>query len=189
MKPAQRKPTNWKQSLATFFLLAGTVTLTACGGGGGGGGGSSSDPAAVSTPSADQDPEGIIEEPAPATTDASFARVNTDVIQAKCMSCHIDGSLAQNTPLVYVGSSTSTHEVVNYNVVMNYFDAADGNKAKYLQKAQGGAAHGGGAVINSASAEFKLLNEWINSLETEETAPTEVDLSLRKHSSHTVYSE
>ena len=34
MKPAQRKPTNWKQSLATFFLLAGTVTLTACGGGG-----------------------------------------------------------------------------------------------------------------------------------------------------------
>jgi hypothetical protein len=92
MKPAQRKKTNWKQSLATFFLLAGTVTLTACGGGGGGGG-SSSDPAAVSTPSADQDPEGIIEEPtptveAPATTDASFARVNTDVIQAKCMSCH-----------------------------------------------------------------------------------------------------
>jgi len=73
--------------------------------------------------------------------------------------------------------------------VMNYFDAADGNKEKYLQKAQGGAAHGGGAVINSASAEFKLLNEWINSLETEEAAPTEVDLSLRKHSSHTVYSE
>jgi len=175
MKPAQRKKTNLKQSLVTFFLLAGTVTLTACGGGGGGGGGgSSSDPAAVSTPSADQDPEGIIEEPAPATTDASFARVNTDVIQAKCMSCHIDGSLAQNTPLVYVSSSTSTHEVVNFNVVMNYFEAADGNKEKYLQKAQGGAAHGGGAVINPSSAEYKLLNDWINSLQSEETASVEV---------------
>jgi hypothetical protein len=119
MKPAQRKKTNLKQSLVTFFLLAGTVTLTACGGGGGGG--SSSDPAAVSTPSADQDPKGEIVEPtptveAPATEDDSFARVNTDVIQAKCMSCHIDGSLAQNTPLVYVSSSTSTHEVVNFNV-------------------------------------------------------------------------
>jgi hypothetical protein len=34
-------------------------------------------------------------------------------------------------------------------------------KEKYLQKAQGGAAHGGGAVINSSSAEFKLLNDWI----------------------------
>ena len=39
MKPAKRKNTNWKQSLATLFLLAGTITLTACGGGGGGGGG------------------------------------------------------------------------------------------------------------------------------------------------------
>ena len=57
---------------------------------------------------------------------------------------------------------------------MNYFDAADGNKEKYLQKAQGGAAHGGGAVINSSSAEYKLLNDWINSLETEdETAAVE----------------
>ncbi len=57
---------------------------------------------------------------------------------------------------------------------MNYFDAADGNKEKYLQKAQGGAAHGGGAVINSSSNEYKLLNDWINSLETEdETAAVE----------------
>ncbi len=68
MKPAKRKNTNWKQSLATLFLLAGTITLTACGGGGGGGGGSSSAPstdstpvlAPVSTPSADQDPKGEI---------------------------------------------------------------------------------------------------------------------------------
>jgi len=173
MKPAQRKKTNWKQSLATFFLLAGTVTLTACGGGG-----SSSDPAAVSTPSADQNPEGIIEEPtptveAPATTDASFARVNTEVLQAKCMMCHIDGGLAGGTSLTYANPSSSTHEFINYNVVMNYFDAADGNKEKYLQKAQGGAAHGGGAVLNSSSAEFKLLNEWIDSLETDEEEVTQ----------------
>ena len=40
---------------------------------------------------------------------------------------------------------------------------------KYLQKAQGG------AVINPASTEYKLLNEWIDSLETEgETASVEV---------------
>ena len=144
-----------------------------------------------------EEPEISVEEDVSEDTDASFSRVNTEILQAKCIVCHMDGSLAQNTPLVYVSSSTSTHEVINYNVVMNYFDAAKGNKEKFLQKAQGGAAHGGGAVINSASAEFKLLNEWINSLETEETAPTEteetapteVDLSLRKHSSHTVYSE
>ena len=152
---------------------------------------------ASATPIPPEEPEISVEEDVSEDTDASFSRVNTEILQAKCIVCHMDGSLAQNTPLVYVSSSTSTHEIVNFNVVMNYFDAADGNKAKYLQKAQGGAAHGGGAVINSASAEFKLLNEWINSLETEETAPTEteetapteVDLSLRKHSSHTVYSE
>ena len=152
---------------------------------------------ASATPIPPEEPEISVEEDVSEDTDASFSRVNTEILQAKCIVCHMDGSLAQNTPLVYVSSSTSTHEVINYNVVMNYFDAAKGNKEKFLQKAQGGAAHGGGAVINSASAEFKLLNEWINSLETEETAPTEteetapteVDLSLRKHSSHTVYSE
>jgi hypothetical protein len=131
-----------------------------------------------------------VEEDVLEDTDASFSRVNTEILQAKCIVCYMDGSLAQNTPLVYVSTSTSTHELTNYNVVLNYFDAADGNKERFLQKAQGGAAHGGGAVINPASAEFKLLNEWINSLETEEeTASAEVDLSLRKYSSHTVYSE
>ena len=92
MKPAKRKNTNWKQSLATFFVLVGTITLTACGGGGGGGGGSSSTPstvstpAAVSTPSADQDPKGEIVEPTPTVEapayNASFARVNSEVLQA-----------------------------------------------------------------------------------------------------------
>ena len=181
MKPAKRKNTNWKQSLATLFLLAGTITLTACGGGGGGGGGSSSAPstvstpapAPVSTPSADQDPKGIIEEPVPSVGN-EFARVNTEVLQAKCMMCHMEDGFAGHTPLTYSNPSSSTHEIANYNVVMNYFDAADGNKEKYLQKAQGGAAHGGGAVINSSSAEYKLLNDWINSLETEdETAAVE----------------
>ena len=51
MKPAKRKKANWKQSLATLFLLAGTITLTACSGGRGGGeGSSSSTPSTVSTP-------------------------------------------------------------------------------------------------------------------------------------------
>ena len=43
-----------------------------------------------------------------------------------------------------------------------------------LFRSQGGAAHGGGAVLNSSSNEYKLLNDWINSLETEdETAAVE----------------
>ncbi len=118
MKPAKRKNTNWKQSLATFFVLAGTSPLAACGGGGGGGGGSSSTPSTVSTTSADQDPKGEIVEPtptveAPAATDASFARVNTEVLQAKCMMCHMDGGFAQNTPLIYSNPSSSIHEIAN----------------------------------------------------------------------------
>ena len=104
MKPAKRKKINWKQSLATFFVLAGTITLTACGGGGGGGGGSSSAPSTVSTPtpapasthSSDQDPQGIIEEPGPSVGN-EFARINTEVLQAKCMMCHMDGGLAGGT--------------------------------------------------------------------------------------------
>ena len=164
-------------------MLAGKINLTACGGGGS----SSSTPSTVltptpapdSTPSADQDPKGEIVEPtptveAPSNTVTSFARVNTEVLQAKCMMCQMDVDLAGATPLTNTCPSSSTRELANYNAVMNYFDAADGNKKKYLQKTQGGAAHGG-AVINPASTEYKLLNEWIDSLETEgETASVEV---------------
>ncbi len=160
MKPAKRKNTNWKQSLATFFVLAGTITLTACGGGGGGGGSSSSQPSTVSTPNpSTATTQSSVSTPTPDTTTTSpdpidtdtFSHVNTEVFQAKCMMCHMDGGLAGGTSLTYANPSSSTHELANYNVVMNYFDAADGNKEKYLQKAQGGAAHGGVAVINSSS--------------------------------------
>jgi len=99
-------------------------------------------------------------------TDASFSRVNTEILQAKCMMCHMDGGLAGGTPLTYANPSSSKHEVINYSVVVNYFSAADGNKEKFLQKAQGGGAHGGGAIINSSSTEFQLLQSWIDSLET-----------------------
>ena len=124
-------------------MLAGTITLTACGGGG-----SSSftpstvltpTPAPDSTPSADQDPKGEIVEPtptveAPSNTVTSFARVNTEVLQAKCMMCQMDGGLAGATPLTNTNPSSSTHELANYNVVMNYFDAADGNKKNIYRR-------------------------------------------------------
>ena len=124
-------------------MLAGTITLTACGGGGS----SSSTPSTVltptpapdSTPSADQDPKGEIVEPtptveAPSNTVTSFARVNTEVLQAKCMMCQMDGGLAGATPLTNTNPSLSTHELANYNVVMNYFDAADGNKKNIYRR-------------------------------------------------------
>ena len=152
------------------LIAAAAATLVGCGGGGAGGGGDTA-PAAVSIPAPTPTPAPVVE--TPADTDASFARVNTEVLQAKCMMCHIEDGFAGHTPLTYSNPSSTIHEVANYNVVMNYFEAADGNKEKYLQKAQGGAAHGGGAVLNSSSAEYKLLNDWINSLETEEEEVTQ----------------
>ena len=152
------------------LIAAAAATLVGCGGGGAGGGGDTA-PAAVSIPAPTPTPAPVVE--TPADTDASFARVNTEVLQAKCMMCHIEDGFAGHTPLTYSNPSSTIHEVANYNVVMNYFEAADGNKEKYLQKAQGGAAHGGGAVLNSSSAEYKLLNDWINSLETEEEQVTQ----------------
>ena len=101
MRPAKRKKTNWKQSLATLFLLAGTITLTACGGGGGGGQGSSSTPSKVSTPDQSTVPtQSSVSTPVPTPTSPNltgadmFSRVNTEVLQAKCMMCRMDGVLA-----------------------------------------------------------------------------------------------
>ena len=176
MKPAKRKNTNWKQSLATFFLLAGTITLTPCGSGGD----SFYTPSEVLTPDPSKAPtQSSVSTPEPTSTSSNptdtdtFSRVNTDVLQAKCVMCHMNGGWAGGTALTCANPSSSTHDLINYNVVVNYYDAADSNKAKYLQKAQGGPAHGGAAVIKSSSNEFNLLNDWINSLKEEEEEVTQ----------------
>ena len=46
------------------------------------------------------------------TTSTLFSRVNTEILQAKCITCHVAGGLAQNTSLRYVSTFLSNYEAL-----------------------------------------------------------------------------
>ena len=177
-----------KWLLTPMMLLA----LAACGGGGGGGGATDKGTTVGSENTGGEDTspkeDSVVEDEAggndeeitqsgtsdeeSATTSVAFSEVNTQVIQAKCLVCHVEGGLAQATPLRYLNASQSNHLSVNEQTVLAYLTDAPENAYKFLQKAQGGAAHGGGAVINPSTPEYQLLENWIGSQDGIEVTDT-----------------
>ncbi|MEL0157812.1 MAG: hypothetical protein VXA48_02665, partial [Deltaproteobacteria bacterium] len=95
----------------TFLFLLG-IFLSACGGGGGGGGGSS----AGNNPEASPSEEITVGEP----LDFFKANISPDIIQSKCVVCHVDGySGTDGTNLKYVSSSVDGHEETNYQTLLS----------------------------------------------------------------------
>ncbi|MFZ8921290.1 MAG: hypothetical protein ACO20P_17750, partial [bacterium] len=115
----------------TFVFLLG-MFLSACGGGGGGGGGSDSNSeAAVDTST----PQGYF-----------AARVSENIIQNKCITCHVSGGLAEQTPLIYIPKSNSVHAEANFNTLQNFIQNEPSRAASMLQKVSGEISHGAGTI-------------------------------------------
>jgi mono/diheme cytochrome c family protein len=135
--------------LLTLLLLA----LAGCGGGGGGGG---SDEGEAQT-----DPNQFVV----TDTEQYFAEhISPKIIQVSCITCHISGGVAKDTPLNYVADSVLNHTELNRQTILAYFANESGNAAKYLQKVQGQAGHSGGEVLNSDSDEYKMLEAWVQAV-------------------------
>ena len=103
-----------KLGITSVFLLG--MFLSACGGGGGG----SSDSGAGEDLST---PQGYF-----------TARVSNNIIQKKCIACHISGEQAESTLLVYTPSSNSVHAEANFNTLHNYIQNEPSRAASMLQK-------------------------------------------------------
>ncbi|MGA0860519.1 MAG: hypothetical protein ACO3R2_13215, partial [bacterium] len=136
----------------TFVFLLG-MFLSACGGGGGGGGGSS----AENNPAASSSEEITVGDPL-----VFFkAKISTDIIQSKCIACHVDGnSSTDGTNLKYVPSSLSGHEGTNYQTLLSYLQSDAGNSEKMLSRVTGN-GHGGGKQLDSGSPDYKNLEAFI----------------------------
>ncbi|MGA1713143.1 MAG: hypothetical protein ACO4CS_17810, partial [bacterium] len=116
----------------TFVFLLG-MFLSACGGGGGGGGGSDSNSEAAVDLST---PQGYF-----------AARVSENIIQNKCITCHVSGGLAESTPLIYTPKSNPVHAEANFNTLQDYIQNEPSRAASMLQKVSGEIAHMGGIQL------------------------------------------
>ena len=93
--PKLVKPMKNLKFIITFMFLLG-IFLSACGGGGGGGGSS-----AGNNPEASSSEEITVGKP----LDFFKANISPDIIQSKCIDCHVDGNPGTaGTNLQYVSS-------------------------------------------------------------------------------------
>ena len=92
--------------------------------------------------------------------------VSQQVVQARCVNCHVEGGVSGHTRLVLTPSSMEGHESLNLavfeNLVATVEDAAD----LILNKIQG-VGHGGGIQVPAGSAEFANMERFLRLLSGE----------------------
>lgn len=70
-----------------------------------------------------------------------------------CISCHAAGNPTKN--------QLTNDPATDYPIILNLVDTSNPAGSELLQKASGEKPHGGGAVIDPAGPEYKLILDWI----------------------------
>ena len=92
--------------------------------------------------------------------------ISGQIIQTKCVNCHVAGGLSGNTRLVFVRSSdTPDHEALNLRTLQSLLDdlADEGGGTYILNKIQG-VSHGGGAQVPAGTPEFENMARFLGLL-------------------------
>ncbi len=89
--------------------------------------------------------------------------VSTQIIQNRCVVCHVSGGAASATRLVYVRTTNPDHVSVNYNVISDFMQTASDASNLLISKPQGQLSHGGGTQL-SAGTDLTNWIEFVNQL-------------------------
>ena len=112
-------------------------------------------------------------EPAEPTSAAEVFRqaISAQIVQAKCVNCHVQDGASGNTRLVFVDSDTPDHEAVNLQTFEDFLAAVadEGDGSHVLNKIQG-VGHGGGVQVSPGTEEFANMQQFLGLL-GEEVAP------------------
>ena len=111
------------------------------------------------------------EEPEPEETAADVfgSLVSTQIVQAKCVNCHVQGGASGHTRLVFARAPTADHEATNLQVFRDFLAAVENGGSLILNKVQG-FTHGGGVQLTEGTDDFAALKRFIELLEAEAAA-------------------
>ena len=85
------------------------------------------------------------------------------VVQNKCIGCHIEDGLAPKAGASLALRQTSDPTYLDFNF-SNFHSLSEARSSQYILNKAQGAAHGGGAVIEPFSSDYKLLADFLQAL-------------------------
>ena len=85
------------------------------------------------------------------------------VVQNKCIGCHIEDGLAPKAGASLALRQTSDPTYLDFNF-SNFHALSEARSSQYILNKAQGAAHGGGAVIEPFSSDYKLLADFLQAL-------------------------
>ena len=91
--------------------------------------------------------------------------ISVPVVQAKCVTCHVEGGVAGYTRLAFSRSTVENHEELNRKVFEDFVAAVEGAVELILNKIQG-VAHGGGMQVAAGTADFANMERFLRGLES-----------------------
>ena len=99
--------------------------------------------------------------PASASPASLFADyISEQVVQARCINCHVVGGVSGHTRLVLSPSTVDGHEALNLAVFENLVTTVEGGADLILNKIQG-VGHGGGIQVEAGSPEFANMERFL----------------------------
>ena len=90
--------------------------------------------------------------------------ISEQVVQAKCINCHVEGGVSGHTRLVLSPATVSDHASRNLATFQGFVDAVEGGADRILSKIQG-VGHGGGVQVPAGSAEFANMERLMRLLD------------------------
>ena len=102
----------------------------------------------------------------PASLTIYTQSISAQIVQLRCVVCHVSGGVAGGTPLLYVRSPAADFLTTNYNTIVNYIKNSPNGSNRILSKPQG-QAHSGGVQLQSGSTDFQNLSDFVNAVLTE----------------------
>ena len=89
--------------------------------------------------------------------------ISGQVVQSKCINCHVEGGLSGHTRLVLSPSDVEGHEALNLAVFQNLVSTIEDGADLILNKIQG-VGHGGGVQVPAGSADFANMERLLRLL-------------------------
>ncbi len=90
--------------------------------------------------------------------------ISGQVVQSKCIYCHVEGGVSGHTRLVLRPSSDDSHEAANLEVFRGFLESVEGGADLILNKVQGAESHGGGVQLVPGSADFANMERFLRAL-------------------------
>ena len=92
--------------------------------------------------------------------------ISQQIVQNRCVVCHVSGGAASATRLIYLRDTTTGFLNANYNTLVDFMQTASDAANLLISKPQGGLGHGGGVQL-SAGTDLTNWIEFVNQLESD----------------------